>query len=128
MILASVMPISLILASVIMEDGRRKCPHCNIVQPPNKLGFIRHVAMEHEEVTEDLAREFMDKVTKEKDTTTEEVRRELLNDDKTEEENKTEASKTQTDVKKDQDGPTSDMNNEKENAIMECDPMIEDKK
>ena len=118
-------------ASVIMEDGRRKCPHCNTVQPPNKLGFIRHVAMEHEEVTEELAREFMDKMTKEnEETQTEEVGGKLLNDDNTEEENKTEASKTQADVKKDQDGPASDidMNNEKENAIMECDPMIEVKK
>ena len=110
-----------------MEDGRRKCPHCNIVQPPNKLGFIRHLAMEHEEVTEELAREFMEKMTKEKEETqTEEVGGKLLNDDKTAEENKSEETKNQNDEKK--ECPTSDMNDEKENAIMECDPMIEDKK
>ena len=110
-----------------MEDGRRKCPHCNTVQPPNKLGFIRHVAMEHEEVTEELAREFMEKMTKEKEETqTEEVGGKSINDDNTEEE--TGASTIQADVKKDQDGPAPDMNNEKENVIMECDPMIEVKK
>ena len=67
------MPFSRMLDSVILEDGRRKCPHCNIVQPPSKMNFIRHLAMEHEEVTGDLASEFMEKMTKEKEATTEEV-------------------------------------------------------
>lgn len=129
MIFASVMPISIMLASVILEDGRRKCPHCDIVQPPNKLGFIRHVAMEHEAVTEDLSREFMDKMTKEKeDTQTEEVINKVLEDDSTEVENKTEASKTQTDDKNNQDGATSDLISEEEKAIMECDPLPENDK
>ena len=116
------------LDRVILEDGRRKCPHCDKVQPAHKLGFIRHVAMEHEEVMENLARlarQFMDKLAKEKeekDTSAEEE----LGGGKTEDENQTEASKT--DVKKDQDGPTSDLIREKEKAIMEGDPIIEHRK
>ena len=51
----------------VTADGRRKCPHCDLVQPTNKLGFIRHVAMEHEDVMENLAKEFMEKVAKEKE-------------------------------------------------------------
>ena len=66
------MPISQMLDCVILEDGRRKCPHCDKVQPAHKLGFIRHVSMEHEDVMENLARQFMDKMAKEKDTTSEE--------------------------------------------------------
>ena len=112
------------LDRVILEDGRRKCPHCNKVQPAHKLGFIRHVAMEHEEVMENLARQFMDKLAKEKekDSSTEKE----LSVSKTEDENQTEASKT--DEKMDQDGSTTDLNSEKEKAIMECDPMIEERK
>ena len=108
-----------------MEDGRRKCPHCNIVQPPNKLGFIRHVAMEHEEVTEELAREFMDKMTKAKEATTGEVIKNVLKDDSIEVEHKTDASKTQTDEKTNQYGPTSELISEEEKTVMECDPMPE---
>ena len=119
------MPIPPILDCVILEDGRRKCPHCDKVQPAHKLGFIRHVAMEHEEVMENLARQFMDKLAKDKeakDTTIEEE----PSVGKTGDEDQTEASKT--DEKKDQDGPASDLNSEKEKAIMECDPMIEERK
>ena len=42
-----------------MDGGHRKCPHCDIPQPLSKLGFIRHVAMEHGEVMETLAAEFI---------------------------------------------------------------------
>merc|ERR550534_3677430 len=89
---------------VILEDGRRKCPHCDKVQPAHKLGFIRHVAMEHQQVMENLARQFMDKPAKEKekDSSTDKE----LSVSKTEDENQTEASNT--DEKKDQDGPTTD--------------------
>ena len=115
------------LDRVILEDGRRKCPHCDKVQPAHKLGFIRHVAMEHEQVMENLARQFMDKLAKEKEkkekgTSAEEE----PSVSKIEDENQTEASKT--DVKKDQDGPTSDLIREKEKAIMEGDPIIEHSK
>ena len=114
----------------VTADGRRKCPHCDLVQPTNKLGFIRHVAMEHEDVMENLAKEFMEKVAKEKeneenDTNTEEDANEVVTDERTEEETRSEACKTQTDgVKASQ---SSDPDSEKEKAIMECDPMIEDK-
>ena len=115
----------IMLDRVILEDGRRKCPHCDKVQPAHKLGFIRHVAMEHEEVMENLARQFMDNLAKEKEEKDNSAEEEL-SVGKTEDENQTEASKT--DEKKDQDGPTTDLNREKEKAIMECDPIIEERK
>ena len=124
--MAIIMPISQMLDCVILEDGRRKCPHCDKVQPAHKLGFIRHVSMEHEEVMENLARQFMDKLAKEKeekDTTTE---KELSV--KTEDKNRTEVEASKTDEMKDHDGPKSDLNSEKDKAIMECDPMIEERK
>jgi len=111
----------------VTADGKRKCPHCDLVQPSNKLGFIRHVAMEHEDVMENLAKEFVEKVAKEKeekDTHTEEDANEVLTDDRTEEETLSEASKTQTDGVK--AGQSSDPDSEKEKAVMECDPMMED--
>ena len=110
----------------VTADGKRKCPHCDLVQPSNKLGFIRHVAMEHEDVMENLAKEFVEKVSKEKkekDTHTEGDANEVLNDDRTEEETLSEASKTQTDGEL--AGQSSDPDSEKEKAIMECDPMKE---
>ena len=113
------------LDCVILEDGRRKCPHCDKVQPAHKLGFIRHVSMEHEEVMENLARQFMDKLAKEKeekDTITEKE----PSVGKTEDKNQTEASKT--DEKKDHDSSSTDLNSEMEKAIKECDPMIEERK
>ena len=75
---------------------------------------------------ENLARQFMDKLAKEKeekDTTTE---KELSV--KTEDKNRTEVEASKTDEMKDHDGPKSDLNSEKEKAIMECDPMIEERK
>ena len=115
------------LDRVILEDGRRKCPHCDIIQPSHKLGFIRHVAMEHEDVMENLAKVFMEKVAKEKeenDTHTEEDAKEVLTDDRTEGETQSEASKTQSDrVIVSQ---SSDPDGNKEKASMECDPMMED--
>merc|ERR1719234_1944331 len=110
----------------VTADGERKCPHCDLVQPSNKLGFIRHVAMEHEDVMENLAKEFVEKEAKEKeekDTHTEGDANEVLTDDRTEEEILSEASKTQTDGEL--VGQSSDPDREKEKAIMECDPMKE---
>ena len=134
----------MMLDNAILEDGRRKCPHCDIIQPSNKIGFIRHVAMEHENVMENLAKEFKEKVAKEKeendtntvedakevlndDKTKEDVKdvKDVLNDDRTEEETRSEASKTET--VGDKVGETSDPDSEKEKAIMECDPMMENK-
>ena len=103
-------PISKILDNVSLEDGRRKCPHCDIIQPSNKLGFIRHVAMEHEDVMENLTKEFIEKVVKEReehDTHAEED----VKDDSTEEETQSEISKT--------DSQTSDPDSVREKAIME---------
>ena len=109
------------LDSVILEDGRRKCPHCDIIQPSNKIGFIRHVAMEHEDVMENLAKEFIEKVVKEReehDTHAEED----VKDDRTEEETQSEISKKQT------DSQTFDPDSVREKAIMEWDQqMIEEK-
>jgi len=39
--------------------GERLCPHCGQLQPPNKLSFIRHIAMEHEDIIEVLAADKM---------------------------------------------------------------------
>merc|ERR1719158_1048335 len=108
---------------VILEDGRRKCPHCDKVQPAHKLGFIRHVSMEHEEVMENLTRKFMDKLAKEKEAKKDTTSVEELSVGKTEDKNQTETSKT--DETKDHDGPTTDLSSDKEKAIIECDPMIE---
>ena len=107
-----------------MEDGRRKCPHCHDVQPQNKLGFIRHVAMEHEDVMQTLTREHMDQAPREERATTaakEELGKELLSEAKTE---NMKLSKTEEEEKEE---TTTEENNEKENAIMECDPMSEEK-
>ena len=105
-------PISKILDNGSLEDGRRKCLHCDIIQPSNKLGFIRHVAMEHEDVMENLAKEFIEKVVKEReehDTHAEED----VKDDRTEEETQSEISKKQT------DSQTFDPDSVREKAIME---------
>ena len=107
----------------VTADGKRKCPHCDLVQPSNKLGFIRHVAMEHEDVMENLAKEFMEKVAKEKeenDTHTEEDAKEVLTDDRTEEETQSEASKSQS------DRVIVSQSSIIEKASMECDQMMED--
>ena len=39
--------------------GERLCPHCGQLQPPNKLSFIRHIAMEHEDIIEVFAADKM---------------------------------------------------------------------
>merc|ERR1712168_875231 len=39
--------------------GERLCPHCGQLQPPNKLSFIRHIAMEHEDIIELFAADKM---------------------------------------------------------------------
>ena len=40
-----------------VDGGHRKCPHCDVPQSLSKMGFIRHVAMEHGEVMEAMAAE-----------------------------------------------------------------------
>ena len=118
----------IILDCVSLEGGKRKCPHCDTVQPPNKLGFIRHIAMEHEDVMENLAREFMDKAAKDKenDTHTEaEGCKEMPDTDKVDE--KSQSDELETQINKVKDVATSEPSSDVEKTIMDCDPMIEEK-
>lgn len=74
----------------VTADGRRKCPHCDLVQPMNKLGFIRHVghgARGRDGIWPRSSREKVvkEKENKENDTNTEEDAAEVVSEDRTDE-------------------------------------------